>query len=378
MRLTIVVVLLVALVLTGCGSAPAATVAPTTVPTVAATTAPTAAPTAVPTAAPTAVPTAMPTAAPTVAATEAATVAATEAATAAATAAATTEAAAGATMEATVAAAVTAAPEATAMATGISAGEPSVTVVDQAIVGGTVIVAKVVSQGPGWMVIHADANGGPGPVIGFAPLFDGVNVDVVVQVDASKATATLYAMLHTDVGTVGKYEFPGADGPVSVNGQVVTPPFKITGGLPAAGATSAATAPAAAATTAATTVATAAATTAATTAPTAAATAAATTVALVGDASQAAAIADQLGCVNCHSVDGSAGVGPTWKGLYGSTVKLADGTSVTADDAYIHESIVEPDAKVVEGFKAGTMRSFAGKISEQQIADLIAFLKTLK
>lgn len=57
-----------------------------------------------------------------------------------------------------------------------------------------------------------------------------------------------------------------------------------------------------------------------------------------------------LGCVGCHSIDGSAVVGPTWKGLYGSTRPLADGTSVTADEAYIKESIANPAAKVTEGF----------------------------
>jgi hypothetical protein len=65
---------------------------------------------------------------------------------------------------------------------------------------------------------------------------NGENPHVVVAIpDASKVTQKLYAMLHTDKGVVGKYEFPGADVPVQLNGQLVNPSFMITGGLPAAG-----------------------------------------------------------------------------------------------------------------------------------------------
>ncbi len=110
---------------------------------------------------------------------------------------------------------------------------PSVTVNDQPIVNGTVTIAEVVSDGPGWLVVHAQKDGKPGPVLGHSAVSDGVNTNVVVEIDVSGATETLYAMLHTDAGTVGTYEFPGPDGPVSVDGKIVTPPFKVTGGLPA-------------------------------------------------------------------------------------------------------------------------------------------------
>lgn len=110
---------------------------------------------------------------------------------------------------------------------------PSVTVADQPIVNGTVTIAEVVSSGPGWLVIHAQKDGKPGPVLGHSAVSDGVNTNVVVEIDVSGATETLYAMLHTDAGTVGTYEFPGPDGPLSVDGKVVTPPFQVTGGLPA-------------------------------------------------------------------------------------------------------------------------------------------------
>ncbi len=111
---------------------------------------------------------------------------------------------------------------------------PSVTVADQAIVEDSVTIAQVVSDGPGWLVVHTDASGKPGPVLGYSPVSDGENTNVVVLIDSSDATQTLYAMLHSDAGTVGTYEFPGPDGPVLVGEQMVSPAFQITGGLAAA------------------------------------------------------------------------------------------------------------------------------------------------
>ena len=109
---------------------------------------------------------------------------------------------------------------------------PSVTVSDQAIVNGKVTVEKVVSNGPGWIVIHAQKDGKPGPILGFSPVTDGENSNVVVEIDATGATPTLYAMLHTDAGQVGTWEFPdGPDVPVKVNDQIVTPPFNVTVGV---------------------------------------------------------------------------------------------------------------------------------------------------
>jgi len=84
----------------------------------------------------------------------------------------------------------------------------------------------------------------------------------------------------------------------------------------------------------------------------------------------------QNACSACHSIDGSAGQGPTWKGLFGSQVELADGTTVTADEAYIKESILQPQAKIVSGFETVLMPTF--QFTDQQIADIIAYMKTLK
>ena len=105
---------------------------------------------------------------------------------------------------------------------------PAVTVADQAVVDGSVTIAKVVSSGPGWLVVHAQADGGPGPVLGQTAVADGENADVVVALNEEGLTDVLYAMLHTDAGTIGTYEFPGDDGPVAVDGEVVTPAFNIT------------------------------------------------------------------------------------------------------------------------------------------------------
>ncbi len=111
---------------------------------------------------------------------------------------------------------------------------PSVTVSDQPLLDGTVTVEKVVSVGPGWIVIHAQADGKPGPILGYSQVADGESNSVVVEVDASGATSTLYAMLHTDAGEIGTWEFPGGpDTPVMVGEQVVTPAFRVTAGLPA-------------------------------------------------------------------------------------------------------------------------------------------------
>lgn len=86
-------------------------------------------------------------------------------------------------------------------------------------------------------------------------------------------------------------------------------------------------------------------------------------------------LAQASGCVACHSLDGSQLVGPSWKGLYGSQVTLEDGSTVTADDAYILESITDPQAKVHAGF-APVMPPY--DLSEADLADLLAFIESLK
>jgi cytochrome c oxidase subunit 2 len=87
-----------------------------------------------------------------------------------------------------------------------------------------------------------------------------------------------------------------------------------------------------------------------------------------------------LGCQGCHSLDGTKGAGPTFKGLAGSKVKLATGETVTADDAYLLESIRDPNKQIVAGFAPGIMTAVIkpGQVSEADARDLMAFIKTIK
>lgn len=84
----------------------------------------------------------------------------------------------------------------------------------------------------------------------------------------------------------------------------------------------------------------------------------------------------RLGCVQCHSTDGSPGLGPTYKEMYGRQVKLADGSAVVADENYVRESILDPQAQVVAGFQP-VMPTFKGRMTDQQIGWIIEYLKTL-
>jgi cytochrome c oxidase subunit 2 len=84
----------------------------------------------------------------------------------------------------------------------------------------------------------------------------------------------------------------------------------------------------------------------------------------------------RMGCDSCHSLDGSNKTGPTWKGIYGRTEATNVG-SVTVDDNYIRESILEPNKKVVNGY-APQMPAFAGRLDDKQITALIEFMKEQK
>ena len=81
-----------------------------------------------------------------------------------------------------------------------------------------------------------------------------------------------------------------------------------------------------------------------------------------------------LSCTTCHTGDSPRG--PALHDLFGSEVKLASGMSVTADETYIRESIVNPRGQIKEGY-AALMPTFEGQVSEEQLSDLIAYIKTL-
>lgn len=106
--------------------------------------------------------------------------------------------------------------------------EDAVTASDQAAADGEISVDLVSATAPSWIVIHAQADGAPGPVIGFAAIEVGNNANVAVEIDLDQATETLYAMLHLDLGAAGEYEFPGDDAPVfDTDGNVVLTPFTL-------------------------------------------------------------------------------------------------------------------------------------------------------
>ncbi|TVT80028.1 cytochrome c oxidase subunit II [Pseudomonas sp. H3(2019)] len=84
-------------------------------------------------------------------------------------------------------------------------------------------------------------------------------------------------------------------------------------------------------------------------------------------------LAKSFGCLACHSVDGSKGVGPSWQGLYGKTETLEDGTRIKVDEDYIKESVLKPNAKIVKGY-APIMPTFTP--SDKELSALIAFIKS--
>ena len=82
-----------------------------------------------------------------------------------------------------------------------------------------------------------------------------------------------------------------------------------------------------------------------------------------------------LVCISCHRDDAQAR-GPQLKGLFGHTVRLQGGATAVADEAYIRESIVNPQAKIVDGFLP-IMPTFQGLVSEEQLLQLIAYVRSL-
>jgi cytochrome c oxidase subunit 2 len=88
-------------------------------------------------------------------------------------------------------------------------------------------------------------------------------------------------------------------------------------------------------------------------------------------------VAAELGCLRCHTLDGSPHIGPTWAGLYRTTVPLADGKTVVADEAYLTESMMDPQARLHAGYQA-VMPSYLGLMSPAQTAAIVELMKTLR
>jgi cytochrome c oxidase subunit 2 len=80
-------------------------------------------------------------------------------------------------------------------------------------------------------------------------------------------------------------------------------------------------------------------------------------------------------CMSCHTITAEADLAPSFKGLYGRTEKMADGSIVKVDEAYLREAIVDPEAKIVEGYDDVMEEPH---LTDKEVEDIIAYLKTLK
>ena len=85
-------------------------------------------------------------------------------------------------------------------------------------------------------------------------------------------------------------------------------------------------------------------------------------------------LARTRGCAACHGANGQGGLGPAWTDAMGTEVTLADGSTVTVDEAYLTRSITDPSAQVVEGYTV-TMPKTA--LSDAEVADLVAYITSL-
>ena len=84
----------------------------------------------------------------------------------------------------------------------------------------------------------------------------------------------------------------------------------------------------------------------------------------------------KLQCITCHSANSQARA-PVLEDLYGRTVNLRNGRTVVADDGYLRESILYPEAKVVQGWES-IMPTFKGQVNEEELIQLLAYIKSLK
>lgn len=88
-------------------------------------------------------------------------------------------------------------------------------------------------------------------------------------------------------------------------------------------------------------------------------------------------LAQQNACQTCHSPDGADLTGPTWQGTFGAQHTMADGSSVEVDENYLRESILDPNAKIREGYQEGLMPTYQGVLNDEQINAIIEYIKTL-
>lgn len=84
-----------------------------------------------------------------------------------------------------------------------------------------------------------------------------------------------------------------------------------------------------------------------------------------------------LGCVSCHGTNGEGGRGPALAGLFGRQVFLTNGQTLVADEAYVRQSIEDPQAKLVSGF-GPIMPTFQGQVTPDQLIQIMAYIKSLQ
>lgn len=94
-------------------------------------------------------------------------------------------------------------------------------------------------------------------------------------------------------------------------------------------------------------------------------------------AEQGAQLARDTGCMACHSAGTERLVGPAWGGLYGTEETLDDGSTVRVDEAYLAESILDPDAKVVKGYVPHVMPAYEGMLDAGQVESIVTYIRSL-
>jgi hypothetical protein len=98
---------------------------------------------------------------------------------------------------------------------------PDIFVLDQPVIDGKIVVDRVIGNGPGWLVVYYDDGGLPGLIIGSAPLVDGLNELIEVEVVESAVTEQLHLQIHDDVEPIGEFNFPGSDNPRLYHGRLL-------------------------------------------------------------------------------------------------------------------------------------------------------------
>jgi cytochrome c oxidase subunit 2 len=87
-------------------------------------------------------------------------------------------------------------------------------------------------------------------------------------------------------------------------------------------------------------------------------------------------VAVSQGCLRCHTADGTPHIGPTWANVYRSQVELRDGERIVADEAYLTESMMDPNAKIRSGFEP-VMPSYQGLLSAAEAGALVEYIRSL-